>query len=339
MRHNEDKTQPGLGGAVIYPADKSYGIYDAFIQDEIALKDSLKLTLGTKFEHSNYTGWESLPNLRMSWLPNDKETYWGAVSKGIRTPNRIDSGAESLVEVDRPGEGYNPASNPFNLGIAISSKPELDQNEVVHAYELGYRKQVADNLTLDATTFYNKYYNGVTREALPPECAPSGNTVPFCDPNDYVRLEFVTEHNLDGHSSGFEIATEWHNDDGWTADFAYSYVNLLLHYTHNSTDTTRKKAEEDSAPMHQASLLISKEWNSWRLDGWLRYAGEMRYTHVNRYTQFDLQLTKTLRPHLNLALAGRNLAASRTLEYIESFLPSANTEIPRSVYAKLTWEF
>lgn len=339
IRRNEDKTQPGLGGAVIFPADKNYGIYHVFIQDEIALQDTLKMTLGTKFEHSNFTGWESLPNLRMSWFPNEQETYWGAVSKAIRTPNRIDSGAETLVEVDRPGEGFNPAQNPFNLGIVVSSAPELVQNEVIHAYELGYRKQFSENLSLDATTFYQKYFNGVTREMLPPVCDPSGNTVPFCDPNDIVRLEFVTGHNLEGHSTGFEVASEWHNDKGWTVDLSYSYMNALFHYTHNSTDMTRKKAEEDSSPMHQVSLLASKEWSSWRLDAWIRHAGSMPTFDVPSYTQLDLQLSKMLQPHLNIALVGKNLADSRTKEYVETFLPSANTEIPRSFYAKLSWEF
>ncbi len=338
-RRNEDHTVPGLSGAFLTPLNENYGIYDAFIQDEMALKDTLKLTLGTKFEHSNYTGWNSLPNIRLSWFPTETETYWGAISKAIRTPNRIDSGGEALYKIYQPGEGMNPAADPFNLGVVISSVKANVENEKINAFELGYRKQISNSLTFDAATFYQKSYKDVTREAQTPICYPSNKPVPFCDPTDFVRLELVTEHNLDGHSTGFELNTEWHNNEGWTVDFAYAYINAVFYYTHNSNDTTRKASESGSSPDHQANILISKEWNGWRLDSWIRYVGAMPNINTPRYTQFDLQLSKMIRPRLNLALVGKNLADAQHKEYEEGFLPSATTEIPRSGYVKLNWEF
>jgi iron complex outermembrane recepter protein len=54
-------------------------------QDEIALvKDRLHLTIGTKIEHNDYTGFEFQPSGRLAWKLSQKQTLWAAIS---RSPN------------------------------------------------------------------------------------------------------------------------------------------------------------------------------------------------------------------------------------------------------------
>ena len=48
------------------PLHKTDSIYSAFLQEELRLvPDRLSLTLGSKFEHNNYTGFEYQPNARL----------------------------------------------------------------------------------------------------------------------------------------------------------------------------------------------------------------------------------------------------------------------------------
>jgi iron complex outermembrane receptor protein len=60
-----------------FPASASPQVFDAFVQDEIVLvEDRLKLTLGSKFEHNDYTGFEWQPNIRLAWTPSQHHTVW-----------------------------------------------------------------------------------------------------------------------------------------------------------------------------------------------------------------------------------------------------------------------
>ena len=50
------------------------------MQDRIELKDEavVYLTLGAKFEHNDYTGYEQQPNVRVTWLPGEGVRRSGA---------------------------------------------------------------------------------------------------------------------------------------------------------------------------------------------------------------------------------------------------------------------
>ena len=109
---------------------------NGFAQDEIALLPDLKLTLGIKGEYNSYSGFDPLPNLRLAWQVDDHSLLWGAVSRAVRTPSRI----------DRELQGG---------GILIPA-PNF-QSEKLTAYELGFRAQPLDRLSVSIATFYNVY--------------------------------------------------------------------------------------------------------------------------------------------------------------------------------------
>ena len=90
------------------------------------LRPELSLTVGTKLEHNDYTGFEVEPNVRLSgfWTPN--QALWSAVSRAVRTPSRIDS---DLSEAAPPHFVLLKGGSDF-------------ESETVIAYELGYRAQL-----------------------------------------------------------------------------------------------------------------------------------------------------------------------------------------------------
>ena len=58
---------------------------NVFVQDEIALRDDLDLTLGVKVERNDYTGIEFLPSVRLAWQPVARAARLGrAVARGAR---------------------------------------------------------------------------------------------------------------------------------------------------------------------------------------------------------------------------------------------------------------
>ena len=70
------------------PAQLDQRLYSGFVQDEIALRTDVTLTLGTKVEHNDYTGFEVQPSGRLQWNVTPKQTLWAAVSRAVRTPSQ-----------------------------------------------------------------------------------------------------------------------------------------------------------------------------------------------------------------------------------------------------------
>jgi iron complex outermembrane receptor protein len=61
-----------------------------FAQDEITLRDDLRLTAGARYERNPYTGAEFLPTLRLSWRVSPAHSLWAGYSRTVRAPSRLD---------------------------------------------------------------------------------------------------------------------------------------------------------------------------------------------------------------------------------------------------------
>ncbi len=138
------------------PASRTLETYNLFIQDQIDLSDKLKLTIGSKFEQNDFTGFEIQPSLRFAYLVDDQHTFWGAISRAVRTPNRVDH-------------------DLFVPPVVVGSSDF--ESETVIAYELGYPTFLRDNLTLDTAIYYNVYDNlrGVNNSLATPEVSNEGD--------------------------------------------------------------------------------------------------------------------------------------------------------------------
>lgn len=82
------------------PTSRTDPFVSAFVQDEITVVgERLRLILGTKLEHNDYTGIEVQPSGRLLWTPHPQHTMWGAISRAVRTPSRADSDARTNFAV------------------------------------------------------------------------------------------------------------------------------------------------------------------------------------------------------------------------------------------------
>lgn len=133
----------GSRGLVFLPEHVSLETFSAFAQDEIALRNRVHLTIGTKLEHDPYTGFELQPSIRLAWQVRDGQTLWAAISRAVRTPSRLDR------------------------DLAFLPGPNFDSEQLV-AYELGYRGQASHRLSYSVAAFYHDYDDLRSREPAPP---------------------------------------------------------------------------------------------------------------------------------------------------------------------------
>jgi iron complex outermembrane receptor protein len=301
----------------LQPPDRTTRLYAAFLQDEMALLDDrAHLTLGSKFEHNDFTGFEAQPNLRLTWLTHSGDTVWGAVSRAVRTPARGEQ--DVVLDVIPP----SPAPSPLTI-----YGNDHYRSEVLVAWELGYRLAVAKQLSLDFTAFYNDYHKLRTVDiysVAPPLEARFGN-------------------NLAGNSRGVEIDALWQVSDSLSFHANYSYLRISLNLQNGSTDAQSQDAEHAS-PSGMANLWMTADLGKrTQLDVCLRHVGSIRtpgtMTDIHAYTALDVSMAWKPRKGLELSLSGQNLLDSSHPEFNPDFIYSFPTEVQRSVYGKITLKY
>lgn len=298
-------------------------LYSAFIQDEISLvQNRLKLTLGSKFEHNDYTGDEFQPSIRLLWVPHPNHKLWTSVSRAVRTPSRVENDGIIINEV------IPASSTPAGLPVVIKTVGTTDfESEELTAYELGYRFVPNQAFSLDIATFYNDYDNARTVEAATPVFQGT-----------YIEQALCFSNGFSAHTYGVEMAGTWQAAKWLKLDLAYSYL------VSNFEDGGQVGKE----PRHQASLrsaLTPRE--DLDLDIWLRYVDNVTAIYVasdndlfdiDDYFTLDIRLAWRPTANWELSLVGQNLLESRHLEFVqESF--TRPTEVERGIYGKVTYQF
>lgn len=299
------------------PDERRDRTYSFFLQDKIALaSEKAYLTIGSKFEENDYSGFEWQPNARLSWLIDEERTAWLAASRAVRIPARLDADLLLTVPLSDP-------SIPFPLYVIASGSDEFD-SEVLTAYEAGFRWKPSDVTSLDLAGFYNDYDDLQTNEA--------GNPVVVTDPM-YAYLPTTLANGMHGETHGGTIALSWQATPTWLLRMHYSYLDLRLALDQGSLDIDNTGIEGNS-PRHQASLISFVDL----LDGGLslytaiRYVDELPNQAVADYTALDISLRWRATESFSVSLTGRNLADPGHREF-----GSAPIEVERSVYLKAAW--
>jgi iron complex outermembrane receptor protein len=286
------------------PPAVSRASFSAFVQDEIALSpERLNLTLGTKVEHNDYTGFEVEPSVRLAWRPDQKQTLWSAISRAVRTPSRIDR------------DLYSPAAPPFRItgGSKVVSEKLL-------AYEIGYRVQLEPQLSLSLATFINRYDDLRSLAPLnPPQPFP-----------------VEASSGLRGRSSGAELTAEWQATPQWR--LRAGWTELRVHSEPQAGNADR--ATRDSIVRDPNRQLFLRSWfdlpDNWECDATLRYVAPINMSTVPGYTEADLRFGWRPAPAWELSLLGQNLLHPRHTEFNS---PGSRRELQRALFGKVSWQF
>ena len=320
-RHIADQTDGTIDQAFL-PAHFAGDLFNLFVQDQITLvSDRLDLYVGSKFENDYFTGFDFDPSVRLAWTPSNHGTFWAAVSRASRTPTRRDIGLDAAL-----------AALPGPAEVAVLGNPNM-KSEHVLAYELGYRAQPTDSLSLDVAVFFNTYHG---LESLDP--APS-----FVDSSSgapVLILPIVLGNQMSGTTQGVEASVNWKATHRWTLSPGYSFLNMNLHTDAASLDTVSVANTEGSSPNHQAQLRSHVELPrgfSWDANAY--FVGPLPVQPVPSYTRLDTQVSWRLAERIELNLVGQNLLQDHHEEF-NNFLQSVNSsQVKRSAYAKITWQF
>ena len=311
-------------GSTLYsvnPANVNDQLFSAFIQDEMTLIDNkLWLTVGSRFEHNDYSGFEGQPSAKILWAPHNQHRLWASVSRAVRTPSRIEKTGSVLGDVLPPQDPRLP------LPVAVVPQGNTNyRSEEVIAYEVGYRATFSKSISLDVTGFYNDYRD----LRIPVASVPFFNRVSIVQP-------LIVTNDLQGKTFGIEIATVWQMLDWWRWDVNYSWL-------HTQLDSSNPRAP--ISPQQRASLRGAlSPWQDIDMDFWFRYVdsnftvGSFGDITIKPYVTLDLRTAYRLYKGIELSLTAQNLVAQKHLEYIgeNQTFPTA---IDRGVYGKINWSF
>jgi iron complex outermembrane receptor protein len=305
--HDVVQNAPGLG---FFPTTLNQDLYSAFLQDEIALRSDVSLIVGSKVEHNDYTGFQYEPNLRITWTGWQNQAFWGAISRAVRDPSRIDS---DMKEATPP------------LLVILEGAADFKSEEVI-AYELGYRAQFDARTSVTLSTYFNDY-NDVRSTSFTPA----------------TLIPFFFQNNLEGHTAGAEFSGTYQVLDNWSLHLGYDLLQEHLHVKPGQFDLD-DALNETSDPQQQVALRSSATlFGNLEFDNALRWVDRLITNNgptvglVPSYFSLDTRLAWHLGRGLELSLVGQNLLQPRHVEY--GYPSPLREQIDRSVFAKVAWRF
>lgn len=310
-RLNADKTK-GTFSAYFDPGSRTDNLYQAFLQDTIALvPDKLWFTAGTRLEINDYSGFEAQPTARLLWQPTEKQSVWGAVSRAVRIPSRLDH--------DLQLNGW------FTPGVRLGRlEGDHDRDsEVLYAYELGYRVQPVKRLALDVTGFINDYKNLTTTRLI-------GNEVE----NGFPITRLAVDDEMKGQAVGTEIAAKFQATDNFMINSGYTLLQIYLNAENDGLGTA--EAAEGQSPEHQ--IFVNPRVDlpfDLELDAALRYVDALLRSRVPAYWEMDMRLGWRPTERLEFSVVGQNLFHNHHQE----FPGTGNPESQRAVYGKTAVKF
>ncbi len=305
----------------IIPEDRDLHLFSSFIQDEIHLAETLSLTLGSKFEHNDYTGFEIQPSARLLWSVHDQHTLWGAVSRAVRTPSRADE--DQLISL---GQWYGQGGIQYIN--QLSGNDDLDSEELI-AYELGYRLQPTEKLLFDFTTFYNDY-----DRLMAWETNVDASNMPV-----YILFDNAFDNTMAGETYGAELTAHWTVTDNWKLAGSYTFLQMQFHLDQDRTDAFSED-NEGASPHNQFNVRsYLNVTDAVQFDTMLYYVDNLPLADIDNYIRLDARLGWQVNEQVELSLVGQNLCDGLHKEYSDNVSQRMSTEMQRGVYARLSLRF
>jgi iron complex outermembrane receptor protein len=310
----------------LVPANLTTQLFSSYVQDQVALlPNHLLLTIGTKLEHNDYTGFALMPTARLVWALNPHDTIWMAVSHAVQTPSEDDTHYRANL---------GPIPGPGGLPIVLSlvGNPNV-QDGRLNSYETGYRAQLLKDLSVDLTGYYNDYKNQMTSEL--------GTTfLEATPPPPHLVLPLIDENLMHGETHGFEIAANWLPMRRWTLSPGYAFEQIHMHLAPTSQDTRSASEVQGGAPEQSAQLRSHVSIGhglSW--DASAYFVDRLSDPAVPAYTRIDTQLSWDFGEQARISFVGQNLAQDRHEEFVDYTGSARTTLVKRSAYVKLTERF
>ena len=295
-------------------------IYSAFVQDEIGfLDDRLALTVGSKFEHNIYTGFEFQPSARLLWSITPRQALWVSGTRAVRTPSRIEDDVR-LTDF--------ATVTPLPIYLRVLGNRQFHSEELV-AFEAGYRALMTDRFHIDVAMFHNNYDDLSSFQVGTFFLEPT--PVPV-----HAVLPLLTSNGIRGTTDGFELAADWRPATWWELKGSYAYLTMGLETKPGSNDPTSVPLDEGSSPHNQWVIqsLVNLP-KKLEFDQTYRYVSALPARMVGSYGTADVRFGWHITPEFELSVVGHNLLQPHHAEFGGD--PGGLVGIKRNVYVKMVW--
>jgi iron complex outermembrane receptor protein len=295
FRVSQDETY-GNNTLRFEPPQRTYALTSVFAQDEIALvPNSLFAIVGGKYEHNAFSGGEIQPNVRMRWLIDQRQMLWGAASRAVRRPTRLD---EDVIVSGASGDG------------TVVGNPDFLPESVI-ATELGYRAQLSLAMSIDVTVFHHDI------DDLRSQDAPVGGGLPL-----------MLANTLEGETRGMELAAKVQPFARWRTHVGYTWMDTDIRRSPGSRDVSGG-ASEANDPHHLFLLRTSVDLaRTVELDAMFRSSGALPNPSFPGYSELNLRLGWQATRHVELSVSGQDLLHDQHPELPPS---ASGTEVERAV--------
>ncbi len=335
IRYRTDETKPTAAFS-LDPASANDSDSSLFFQDELMFAGGrVRTTAGARLEYDAQHHWVLQPSLRALWNVSDRQKLWGAISRAARTPSRVDRD----LAADFPSSFDVPPYGVLPITLQLRGSKDLKTEEML-SYELGYRLQPIESVSIDLALYWNRYdslrvveYNGDFTTT----------------PDGQIIAQMPFGNAMDGDVYGGELVTSWAPLSTLRLQAFWSETHVALNSI--TIQESGFKFSDDvnhSSPKHQLGLRTDWDFaNRWSTQLQLKYVSELDHPYnatllenqkVPSYLDCDLNVRWQITTQLQLALLGKNLLDNSRLEF-SSEAGAKPTEVRRAAYVRATWNF
>ena len=293
---NIPSTLPPLS-LVFVPVNRTLNWENIFVQNEIRLSDAVDLTVGLKLESNDYTDWEYLPSARLAWKVSPQQFVWGAMSRAVRAPARLD-------------RDFSLVFTPINFQF-IKGGPYFE-SEIANVFEVGYRAQPTQAFSYSFTAFHNMYEK--LRSGQPPPA-------------------FI-ENQIEGVSNGIEGWAAFQATPAWRLSGGFTTLHQHFGKNPGSTDPTGPSAlgnDPDQQWMLRSTLNLTEQHE---FDVMVRHVSSLPQPAVPAYTAVDARWGWRPSRTTEISLVLQNLFDR---DHPEFGAAGVRSEYGRSIFLKLLW--
>jgi iron complex outermembrane recepter protein len=263
----------------------------------------MNLIIGSKFSYNDLSGYEYQPSIRLNYSPDATHSLWGAVSRAVKTPTRIEDDL-FLAQLAALGPVF----------AVITGNRRLEAEDLT-AFEIGYRVQESEDIAWDISLFWNHYEDLVGLVAAGP---PTGLPPSF---------PLVFRNNARGDAYGFELNGTVQMTDDWQIRAWYSLLQL---------DNVGEGTNPTNSAYAMSSWNLSEELE---FDLIARYVDSLPSQKIDSYFTLDARIGFSPANDLYLSVVGQNLLDSTHPEFRETYALASSSEVRRGVYAQLEWRY
>jgi iron complex outermembrane receptor protein len=151
------------------------------------------------------------PSARLLWNRIPRQSFWGSVTRAVRTPSRLDE----EVQIN-----FLATVTPLPIYVRASGNRQFRSEELI-AYESGYRTLISSHVYLDLALFYNHYNDLYSFQVGAPFLETLSLPV-------HAIIPLLTSNGIRGTTKGFEVTPDWKPVSWWELKTSYSYLEMRM---------------------------------------------------------------------------------------------------------------